>query len=492
MRFQKITYILLVGLLNVTSACSKTVFTMDEAICLACKNSYDAQLARFSFMASYWTYKSFLAELKPAVNLTGNLLNFNHSKVEARNADDGKINYVDNNSMTNSFTLSIDQQIASLGGTLSLQSYLYKLNQFDYKMSTYSSQPLRLSYIQPLRSYNALKWQKKTAPKEYDKAKRTYLETMEGVAVQTASLFFDVINSQSSFNQSVQKYKDLQDLYEISKKRLALGTITKSDLLQLELSLLNSKVELTSSKTTMDETLFNLFSYLRISDYDGIELTPPDMIPNIIINSNDALQTAFAKSSHQTEQELTMLNARQTLAQAKSAKGIQMQLTGDIGFSKTADHFSSAYRNLQDNEIVGITLTLPIFDWGVQKGRVKVAKSNLELAKTQIEQNQASYIQNLKRQVIMFNFQGEQCKTSKRAQDISLERYNITKKRFEAGTITVTDLNTSMQEREAAKYQYLAQLRNFWVYYYTLRKSTLYDWIGGHNLDVNFETIGNL
>ena len=63
-------------------------------------------------------------------------MNFNHSRVEARNAEDGKINYVDNNSLVNSLTLSLEQQISSLGGTLSLQSYLYRLDQFDYKMTT--------------------------------------------------------------------------------------------------------------------------------------------------------------------------------------------------------------------------------------------------------------------------------------------------------------------------------------------------------------------
>ena len=89
--------------------------TLPDAIRIAQENSYDAQLARFSFLASYWTYRSFKAELLPSVNLNGGLANFDHSLVAVRNYEDGQVAYVNNNSMTNHLTLSLDQQIAATG-----------------------------------------------------------------------------------------------------------------------------------------------------------------------------------------------------------------------------------------------------------------------------------------------------------------------------------------------------------------------------------------
>lgn len=468
---------------------AQRAISLSDAIRIAQQNSYDAQLARFSFMSSYWAYKSFRAELLPSMSLTGGLMNFNHSKVEARNADDGKINYVDNNSLANSLSLSVDQQIVSLGGTLSLQSYLYRLDQFDYKMTTYNTLPLKLSYSQPLRTYNELKWRKKTEPKEYEKAKRVYLESIEDIAIQAATLYFQAISAQSDYAQNVSKYKDLAELYEISKKRLNLGTITKGDLLQLELSMLNTKVEVNNSKVKWDDSLFDLFSYLRVTDYEGVTLTPPDHVMDMVLNADDVVRQAMQNSSHLVEQDLNMLSAEENLAKTKSAKGIQVQLNAEVGFNRTADGFAAAYRKLQDNEIVGVTFTLPIFDWGVQKGKVMVAKSNLELAKTRREQALSDYIQKVKREVLQFSFQGEQCRTSLRANEISQERYDITKKRFEMGNISVTELNTSLQELESAKAQYIAQLRSYWTYYYTLRRYTLYDWVEHRPLSENFDAI---
>ena len=215
--------------------------SLNNAIEIAQENSLDAKLARFSFLASYWTYRSFKAELLPAVNLSGGLMNYNRSLVEARNYDDGRLSYVSNNTLSNSPTLSVDQQIAATGGTVSLMSYLHRLDQFTYKEKTYNSQPLRVSYTQPLRAYNSLKWQKKTAPLEYEIAQKRYASAMQDIAVRVTTLFFNVLFAQSNYQQSKATLADRETLYAMAQKRLELGTTTKSEVLQMELSVLNAR-----------------------------------------------------------------------------------------------------------------------------------------------------------------------------------------------------------------------------------------------------------
>lgn len=470
-------------------SCPAQQLTLSSAIQIAQENSYDAMVARLSFMSQYWSYRSFRAELLPAVSLSGGLLQFNRSMVEARNFDDGRISFVENNSMGNSVSLSIDQNIVPLGGKLSVQSYLYRLDQFSYDSKIYNSQPLRLSYTQPLRAYNNLKWQKKTEPLKYEKAKREYLENMEGVAIEAVRLFFEVLAAQSTYQQCISTLKDRQYLYEIAKKRLDLGTITKSDLLQLELSLLNAQVDANNNELTLKSQKFRLFSYLRMFDYDKIDLIPPYSIPNICVNTDDILQKALANSTHTLQQKIKRLESEMLLAQAKANKGLQVQLNSEIGFNQTSNHFNNAYRDLKNNEIIGLTVYLPIFDWGVSKGRVKMAEADLEVTKTQLEQAHETYMQDIRTNVLQFNIQSSQCQNALRAQDIADERYGITKQRFEAGTVTVTDLNTAQQESESAKAQYIRQLHTFWTNYYNLRKATLYDWVSHRDLSADFDSI---
>ena len=472
------------GILVTALSMSAQQLTLPDAIRIAQENSYDAQLARFSFLASYWTYRSFKAELLPSVNLNGGLANFDHSLVAVRNYENGQVAYVNNNSMTNHLTLSLDQQIAATGGTVSLQSYLYRLDQFSYDEKTYNSQPLRVSYTQPLRSFNSLKWEKKTAPVEYQIAQKDYLTAMQDVTLRVTGLFFSVLSAQSDYKQSLATLQDREALFDMAQKRLELGTTTKSEVLQLELSLLNARV-------AVNKEILELFSYLRVKDYAEAELIPPYVVPGVLLNEDDVLQKAIANSSHTLEQRQQMLEAEKALAQARSGRGLQLTLSGEVGFSQTGSTFNDAYRRLRDNEIVGLTLSLPIFDWGVSRGRVKMAEARMDVTRTKLEQAHLDYMQDLRKKVLQFNTQPMQCKDALRAQEIAEERYSIMRRRFETGAVSVTDLNTAQQELESAKSQYISQLQTFWTDYYTLQKSTLHDWIDGTDIEVNFEKVIN-
>ncbi len=463
--------------------------TLWNAIAIAQENSYDIQLAKLSFMSKYWVYHSFLADQLPSINLNGELGGFDHSLVAVRNYDNGQIAYVNNNSLSNMLMLSVDQKIAATGGIVSLQSYLYSLNQFTYDKTTFNTQPLRISYTQPIRSFNSLKWNKKTMPIDYQIAQKNYLSAMQQVTIQTTTLFFNVLAAQSDYKQSIETVKDREQLFDMAKKRLELGTTTKSEVLQLELSLLNARVAANNNKQTFDDRKYQFYSYLHVTDYEKAELISPYTVPDIFLSIDDVLRKAIENSSHTLEQKQMMLEAEKGLAQAKAGRGIQLTLHGEVGFTQSANTFANAYRRLNDNEIIGLTLSLPIFDWGVSKGRIRMAQAELELAKTKNEQTHLDYVQELKKKVVQFNTQPQQCKNALRAQEIAEERYEITKKRFETGSVTVTELNTAQQELESAKMQYISLLQTFWTDYYTLQKSTLYDWINHSDIHVDFEKL---
>lgn len=89
--------------------------TLPNAISIAQQNSYDAQLAKLEFMSKYWTFRSFQADLRPSINLNGSVGNFDHSLVAVRNYNDGQVAYVNNNSLSNQLTLSVNQKIAATG-----------------------------------------------------------------------------------------------------------------------------------------------------------------------------------------------------------------------------------------------------------------------------------------------------------------------------------------------------------------------------------------
>ena len=120
----------------------KIQLTLDEVISTAREQSVPALRAKHQFVVSYWRYRTYKAQFLPSLNLTADLGQYNRSLIAVQNSETGKINYVDNNNLKNSLTLSIDQAIPFTGGSVSIYSSLSRLDQFspdDY--ITYNTQP---------------------------------------------------------------------------------------------------------------------------------------------------------------------------------------------------------------------------------------------------------------------------------------------------------------------------------------------------------------
>lgn len=484
------------GLWGMSSTCfaqtDKALLSLERAIVIAKERSPWAQTARFTLMRQYWNYRSYKAELLPSLNLSGNALNYNRSIVDVRDAESGQISYVSNNSLTNNVLLSIDQNIPFLGGTLSLESYLSHLEQFDYNKTTFNTNPLALSYKQPLKTYNSLKWDMKTAPLVYEQAQRAYLESLQTIAIQTTSLFFSALSAQSNYEKSLATYNDRKDLFNNAQNRFELlGTVMRSEILQLELSLLNAEMSVHTSKLNMETQLFKLCLYLGMTGHTRLELVQPAEVPQLSISAGLVLDKALANSTHSLQQNLKLQQSERALAQAKSNKGLQATMSAHLGLSQTGDHLGDAYRNLREREVVGISFRLPIYDWELSKGKIKMAQADLAVTQTEIELAELEFQQDIGTKVVRFNNQLRQCEISERAKNIAEERYKISKNRFENGMLTVTELNTAQNEYDAALSQYINQLQVFWSAYYELQKIALYDFIHKVDLSVDFDKIIN-
>ncbi|MEG1586040.1 MAG: TolC family protein [Bacteroidales bacterium] len=463
--------------------------TLEEAIEIAYTRSPQAQMVQLTFMSRYWSFRSYKAQLLPSLNLNGNLGSYNRSLVEVRDPETGRISYVANNTLNNTLSLRINQNIALTGGSVSLYTSLDRLDQFSYNTKIYNSTPVSISYTQPLRSFNSLKWQKKTEPLQYEKAKKQYLESMENIVVQTSSYFFSVLSAQTSCRKSEENLKDTRNMYEIAQKRYNIGTLNKSELLQLELSLMNAELAVSNSKVNLEVALFSFKSYLGISERMFFELQPPMSVPEVSMEYDFVLNKALENSSHLITLEFDRLNALKSVAQAKAGRGIQVELNANLGLSKTDDDLINVYQQLKDREVIGLSVTMPIYDWGMSRGRVKIAEAEARLVQTEQEQQVVKFQQDIRIKVIQFNNQAAQCRISAKALEIAGQRYGITKERFQNGGITVTDLNTAQKELDGASEQYINQLNTFWNAYFELRKLSLYDFISQKDISTEFDEI---
>ena len=449
-------------------------------------------VAKYTFLSSYWSFRSFRASRLPSLNLSGEVLSFDRSLRLLQDYDTGEMRYLENYNLQNTIGLSIRQNIALTGGTLQLYSSLNRLDQFAPKDSkSYYSQPITLSYTQPLFAYNQFKWDKKIAPKEYELAKRTYIEAMEDVTTQAVSYYFALLLSKTRHEIAVKNYDNTKALYAIAEKRLKLGSITHDELLQLQLRMLNDSLSINDTSLEVREQQMRFNSYLRYNE--NVEVAPvlDDRIPAIDIDYAMVLDKALENSSFDIGNQIQMLNAESDIARARAERGASATLNARFGLSQTGEEFRTAYSNLLDQEVVGLQFSIPIFDWGMGKGRVRMARAKAEIVRNRIEQEEIDYRHEIYTLIEQFLNQRNQCAVAGRALEVAERRYSIALENFRRGTVSVTDMNTAQTEKDQANQTYVSALADFWNYYYSLRRKTLYDFISRTDINAEFDKLIN-
>ena len=464
-----------------------------EAIHTARNQSVEALEARQAFISTYWAYRSYKASRLPSLTLYGDIMNFDRSLTLLQNPEDGTLKYVSSNNLQNGIGLQMNQNITFTGGTLSVFSDLSRIDQFGGNRSlTWYSRPITVSYYQPLFTYNQFKWDRKIEPKEYERGKRNYLERMEAITINVVHAYFNLFLAKMNNTISKSNFENSGNMLKIAKERLQLGNVTKADYLQLELRMLNDSISINETEVQVREAQMVLNSFLGYDESFEIAPTMDDILPDIRMSYDLVMEKSLENSSFNLNNELSLLNAESAVAHAKASRGFSFALNARFGMSQTGPEFPQAYKNLLDQETVGITFSIPIFDWGLGKGKVQKAKAAQEVVKAQVQQSENDYRRQMFTAVSQFNNQRQQCLVSRKAMNVASERYELTMHRFREGNATVTDLNMAQTENDSALRQYISDVSNFWTYYYTLRRLTLYDFISGKDLEVDIYEMINL
>ncbi|MCB2197606.1 MAG: TolC family protein [Bacteroidetes bacterium] len=461
--------------------------TFEQVIQLAREQSPDAIMAKHRYRANYWQFRTYRAEFRPGVKFYSTFPNLNRSYNEF--SDSTGSYYVKLNKNTTHLNVDIVQNVPFTGGQLSLRTDLSRLDNLESDEYSYSSTPFSITYSQPVLFYNEFKWQKKIEPLKYEEAKREYISSLEDVSLKAVGYFFDLALAQQNLQVAEINYSNADTLYQIATGRYNIGTIAENELMQMELSLLNAGSSMNSAKVDLEIKKFRLRSFLGFNEKVDLKLIIPKDIPELTVDVDQALEIARANNPDIIAYERQLIEAERDVAKARSQKGLQADLFASVGYTQQADELSDVYIDPQNQQTLTVGLEIPLLDWGLGRGRYKMAQSSQEVIKTTVDQARTDFVQNVYLNVMQFNLQDDQLLIAAKSDTIAQKRYDMTKQRFLIGKVDVLDLNVALSEKDAAKSNYIAALRKYWSNYYNLRKITLYDFVADQPLNTDYEKL---
>lgn len=475
-------------LVSVSQPTTRTL-TLHEAIEIAKRQSPDALQAKNQFLTSFWEYRNYKANLLPSLSLQATVPQLTRN-IESVIQPDGSEKFQERSLMNFSTGLELRKNIGLTGGQVYLSSRMQVIDYLSNDDPTaYLSNPFVIGVNQGLFTFNEFKWQKRIDPIKYNEAKQKYLESIEQISITTTNLFFNLLTAQIQKNIADIKMANYDTLYKIAIGRYNLGKIAENDLLQLELSLLRARAEVEDNNLVLYDRTFKLKSFLRLQDKEGLDLVIPTETQYFMVDVDKAVELATRNQSKTLGFERRLLEARQQVDYAKKTGRFNANIFAQVGLTNTTEDFSELYINPSNQQLFTLGLQVPILDWGLARGRIKVAESNSELVKTAVEQEKIDFNLDIYLKVVRFNQQKTQLEIAAKSDTVAQKGYNVSKERYLIGKISITDLNIAQTDKDNSKISYLRTLQDYWTNYYDIRKTTLFDFTRSEAISIDFDAL---
>lgn len=447
---------------------------LQQVVRMAKERSTASKQASTIKKTKYWEFRTFRSNYQPQLSLDGVLPGYNKTFTEVLQPD-GTILFRSIHNNNSSLNLSFEQSIAATGGTIFGTTQLQRFDDFERKTILYNGVPFGIGISQPLFRFNQLKWEKQIQPLKYSESIQAYIEAMEDISIKASNYFFDLLLAQVNFQIAETNLNNTRNILRIANEKYELGKISRNEILQLNLEQLKAQKAVGISRRDMEIATLHLKAFTGLQDTKQIALSLPEARIDMRVSSEKVLAEALENRSDAIAFQRRIAEAKRDIAKAKGENGLNASLTAQMGFSKSGTTVSKVYQSPQDRQLINLTFSIPILDWGRSKSRTKTAEANLEFTSYAVQQDKEIFTQEIVTQVTLFDMMRDQLVLTANADSIASEKYQIAKDRYVLGDLSITDLSIAFQEKDQSKRDYIAALRDLWGAYFQLRYLSLYD-----------------
>ena len=166
---------------------------------------------------------------------------------------------------------------------------------------------------------------------------------MEQIAVRTTDLFFTLLVAQITLRISELNKASTDTINKIAQGRYNVGKIAENELLQLQLSSMESDQNVSKAKLDIETSRLTLKIYLgNNDDIDNAQMLDPLNIPDFEIDEAMALAEAKKNRAKFVQFNRQKLEAERDVARAKVESGLNVNVTGSFGLNQSADNVPQA------------------------------------------------------------------------------------------------------------------------------------------------------
>ncbi len=462
------------GWIGPQSSFGQEMLTLEKALSIAFSNSPTLIQSKLSLEQQQLNLKAQNASLKSQFSL--NVNPFNYTRNNVYDSYNSKWYASENKSSSASF--GITQPIKWTDGSISLVndfSWQDASNRTSGGTNTSFNHNVSLRLSQPLFTYNRTKMQLKELEFALENSELSYAIQQLNIEKNVTSSFYAVYQRQKDLSTTKDEYKNQKQNYDIIKNKVEAGLIAKEELYQAEVNLANSESSVYSQEISYENAKDNFKLLLGMSLDQDIVILPNTEVSQVKVDQSNAVKYALDQRMELRQKEISLERGLFNIIRAKAENEFKGNLTARVGVDALSDKVNTMYDNPTDNEQIGISLTIPLWDWGAKKARVKSSELaqesemiSFDEQKKEIVINVRQICRNLPTLIQQIDIKKKSVENAERTYDINLEKYRN-------GNLTGMDLQQYQKQLTDAKQAYTNALINYKLELLNLKIQTLWD-----------------
>lgn len=456
---------------------AQKVLTLKDALNIALSKSYSIKSAELALLSSQKTLEATKLGLMTSINMDLNIPSYSRTLSNEFNPLTGTQQFFDYGFTTYETRLYFTQPIVFTNGTFTLTGDLWKRAQFSSGQQIpedyYSN--VSLSLQQPLFTFNTLKANLDRAEINFEKAQRNYTSASKDIVYNVTAAFYNLYQARENVKIAGEKVKQTESSYQTAENKLKAGLIAEVEAMQLEVDLASSKNDLLNAQRNYEEAEndFKLLIGLKLSD--TIDVSAELEYNPIKINFKEAINYALANRSELKNSEADIELSKMSVEEINSQRNISAMISANYGINKDDNRFQDIFRQFDGSRSVTFTVHVPVLDWGENKRQVEAAEANMSLDKLSYENQKEEIKKEIIEIVDRINSAKARIETLSKSVQLAQKSFDISRQRFQAGTITSFELQQIQLRLTDAKTNSLNALIDYKLAVADLNRKTLHD-----------------
>ncbi|MBR9855770.1 MAG: TolC family protein [Algicola sp.] len=285
-------------------------------------------------------------------------------------------------------------------------------------------------------------------------------EAKNNITLSILEAYLQILYNRESIEVARNNLAASEKEVERAKARLDAGTIAMIDYTDALSQAATNKTNLISAKNNYAQQVIVLKQLLELDPMVELEIEPlgnPLLEGQSVPNKYNVYQNALGKMPEIKASELGTTINEKDLDIAKGGFLPTLSLTGSIGsgYTSTNDLNFTDQLDVNLNQRVGLSLTVPIFSRYQNKAQVASAKIGIEQSKLQLQSAKKELYQKIETAWQNAQSAQEQIEASKAASDAAEESYKLAQRQYELNALSTTDLVISQNTFTNAQLNYL-------------------------------------